>query len=72
MDVPGNHHQPEGTSMQNISIGRYSEAESLTHGYDGWIEGIRADGTTWIMWLDDNGSPRQFYGDRDPEGWRQR
>lgn len=49
--------------MQNITIGRY-EHESITREYAGWIEGIRNDGSAWIMWLDENGSPTQYFAHR--------
>lgn len=65
--------------MRSITIGRYDRAAK--HGltvaqgsidipniYAGWIEGIRDDGTTWIMWLDAKGSPECFWGQRDPDG----
>ncbi|QAX92890.1 hypothetical protein KNU39_gp81 [Gordonia phage Mutzi] len=36
--------------------------------YAGWIEGVRDDGTTWIIYLDENGSPQTFWGERDDTG----
>lgn len=36
--------------------------------YDGWIEGVRDDGTTWIMWLDAKGNPTTFYPRREQDG----
>ncbi len=36
--------------------------------YDGWIEGVRDDGTTWIMFPDAHGSPQVFWADRDESG----
>lgn len=53
--------------MQNITIGRYDH-ESITMDYAGWVEGIRNDGSTWIMWLDENGSPTQYFACRDADG----
>lgn len=66
--------------MQRITIGRYGVIPSdvprpddpdLTPAQDlyaGWIEGVRNDGTTWIMWLDAAGSPDQFWARRDEDG----
>lgn len=69
--------------MQRITIGRYKPTRTLAtvdlgdHGataidvadiYDGWVEGVRDDGTSWIMWLDANGNPTVFYGKRDEDG----
>ncbi|WP_159840191.1 hypothetical protein [Nocardia sp. CY41] len=34
----------------------------------GWIEGIRDDGTSWIMFMDANGSPQCFWPQREPDG----
>lgn len=53
--------------MQNITIGRY-EHESIAREYAGWIEGIRNDGSTWIIWLDESGSPTQYFAHRDVGG----
>ncbi|MCW2092482.1 UNVERIFIED_ORG: hypothetical protein M2328_005762 [Rhodococcus erythropolis] len=53
--------------MQNITIGRY-ENESIASEFAGWIEGIRNDGSTWIMWLDENDSPTQYFARRDADG----
>ncbi|MFF8327860.1 hypothetical protein ACH49M_21375 [Rhodococcus qingshengii] len=53
--------------MQCIAIGRH-EHESVTREYADWIEGIRNDGSTWIMWLDENGSPTQSFAHRDVDG----
>lgn len=66
--------------MQNITIGRYSDNEGRVHRdesgaieriektHDGWIEGVRDDGSTWIMFLDASGSPEVFWGRRDEGG----
>jgi hypothetical protein len=45
----------------------------LGHGFvedfcSGLIEGERDDGTTWIMFLDQNGSPECFWARRDEGG----
>lgn len=53
--------------MQNITIGRYDH-ESITGEYAGWIEGKRTDGTSWIMWLDADGSPVAYHSHRDELG----
>lgn len=54
--------------MQNITIGRYSPPEVESHQYGGWIEGVRNDGTTWIMFLGDDGNPQTFFAVREPDG----
>lgn len=36
--------------------------------FDGWIEGVRDDGSSWIMWLDALGNPMVFFGQRDENG----
>lgn len=36
--------------------------------FDGWIEGVRDDGSTWIMWLDSSGNPTVFYPQREESG----
>lgn len=68
--------------MQRITIGRYKpydlpvnvncgdqtvvvDAASI---YDGWVSGVRDDGTSWIMWLDSKGNPEVFYPNRDETG----
>lgn len=53
--------------MQNITIGRYDH-ESITQSWTGWIEGAREDGSTWILYLDEHGSPRMYWGRRDEAG----
>lgn len=52
--------------MQRITIERYPNPDDL--GFSGLIEGTRDDGTTWIMWLDEVGSPVLFWADRDESG----
>lgn len=34
----------------------------------GWIEGVRDDGTSWVMFLDASGSPQTFWAHRDVTG----
>ncbi len=52
--------------MQRVEIGRYTvPAES---GYAGYIEGTRDDGTTWIMFMDEAGSPALFWPTREQTG----
>jgi len=66
----------KGVTMQNITIGRYKPyPEPIPAGstdvadlYDGWIEGIRDDGSTWILWLDAHGNPEVFWARREPDG----
>lgn len=52
--------------MQNITIGRYADPDST--GYAGWVEGLREDGTRWILWLDESGSPACYWGQRSADG----
>lgn len=66
--------------MQRITIGRYGvvpadiprpadpELTPAQDLYAGWIEGVRDDGTEWIMWLNANGSPEVFWPRRDEDG----
>lgn len=52
--------------MQRVCVERYPNPDDI--GYAGLIEGVREDGTGWIMWLDDHGSPQVFYGARNEDG----
>lgn len=67
--------------MQNITIGRYQSgdfahlqtedgtpADTIAAHFAGWIEGVRDDGTTWIMYLDAAGSPEIYWARRDSDG----
>lgn len=70
--------------MNNITIGRYKPYDlpvniktedgepiavvDIADLYDGWIEGVRDDGSRWIMWLDAKGNPTVFYPRRDEDG----
>ncbi len=67
--------------MKKITIGRYGEVPEallkkrpdLRDSYvdiagAGWIEGERDDGTSWIMFLETDGSPVVFWGRRDEDG----
>lgn len=69
--------------MNNITIGRYKASEHLdipgvagvpgisinvAAMFDGWIEGTRDDGSTWIMWLDALGNPLVYFGNREVDG----
>lgn len=62
--------------MQNITIGRYKPSgrelpegvHDVCESYDGWIEGVRDDGSSWIMWLDAHGNPESFSARRDETG----
>lgn len=70
--------------MQNITIGRYRPDEGtitkvhykgdtelrreIVHSYAGWVEGVREDGSSWILWLDENASPVMYYGRRESDG----
>lgn len=51
--------------MQRIEIGRYPVP---AQGWAGYVEGTRDDGSTWIMFLDSEGSPAHFYGRREWSG----
>ncbi|WP_280319945.1 hypothetical protein [Nocardia wallacei] len=67
--------------MQNITIGRYrpgdlvvvrdegdGRVQEIADAYAGWIEGVRDDGSTWIMYLDAAGNPEIYWGRRDEDG----
>lgn len=58
--------------MRNIEIGRYGAAEAKDlrtgKGFTGWISGEDNEGTGWIMWLDENGRPVVYFGNRGPSG----
>lgn len=58
--------------MRNIEIGRYGadEAKDLRtgRGFSGWISGEDNDGHGWIMWMDENGRPCVYFGNREPSG----
>lgn len=52
--------------MRRITVERYDDAKPA--GYSGLIEGMRDDGTTWIMWLDSEGDPLLYFAHRDESG----
>lgn len=52
------HHDADG-----VEIGR-----EQVKAYAGWVEGVRDDGTSWIMWLDASGGPECYWGRREPGG----
>ena len=52
--------------FRRINIERYDNPEQI--GYSALIEGVRDDGTGWIMWLDNNGSPSVYFARRDETG----
>ena len=62
--------------MNNITIGRYKPYQGempegctdIADECDGWIEGVRDDGSTWILFLDATGSPTLFWAKRDEGG----
>lgn len=67
--------------MNNITIGRYKAPQSdaidlgfakavipVSSAFDGWIEGTRDDGSTWIMWLDAVGNPLVYFAQRGEDG----
>jgi hypothetical protein len=50
--------------MRSILIGHYEDNPN----FSGWVEGTRNDGTRWIMYLDETGSPVEYFGYRDESG----
>lgn len=50
--------------MREIVTGRYESVD----GYAGWIKGTRDDGTKWMLLIDEDGSPAEFYGTFDESG----
>ncbi|WP_043598929.1 hypothetical protein [Nocardia otitidiscaviarum] len=53
--------------MRNINIERY-EHPSITKDWSGLVEGVRNDGTSWILFVNADGSPELFWGSRDIDG----
>ncbi|CAA0134561.1 Uncharacterised protein [Mycolicibacterium vanbaalenii] len=61
--------------MQRVTIGRYREIPAdiprqenfvpAQDAYSGWIEGVRDDGTEWILFLDSEGSPSVYWPNRE-------
>lgn len=43
-------------------------SRELVQAHTGWIEGVRDDGTTWVMFMDDRGNPLMFWPQREPDG----
>lgn len=43
-------------------------SRTLVQSNAGWIEGVRDDGSTWIMFLDGDGSPYIYWARREPSG----
>ncbi|MFV8049710.1 hypothetical protein [Mycobacterium sp. 48b] len=58
-DLPVPVKDDEGTVVSTTDVSAH---------FDGWIEGVRDDGSTWIMWLDASGNPTVFYPNRDADG----
>jgi hypothetical protein len=65
--------------MKKITIERYpvtprftlpdgTEVTSVTDFCSGLIEGVRDDGSSWIMFLDADGSPEVFWALREEDG----
>jgi hypothetical protein len=52
--------------MRKIVTGRYDNPGES--GYAGWVEGTRDDGTSWILFIDENSSPAEFFAQRDESG----
>lgn len=53
-------------STGRISIERYINPKEV--GSVGLVEGVREDGSSWIVFLDADGSPECFWGLRDECG----
>ncbi|MEV4127134.1 hypothetical protein [Nocardia sp. NPDC049707] len=53
--------------MRNINVERYSHP-SITSDWSGLVEGVRKDGSRWILWLDADESPALFWAERDEDG----
>lgn len=51
--------------MKDIKVGRYDQALNPDLEYGGWVEDEDA---TWILFLDRDGRPSQFYAQRDDKG----
>ena len=49
----------DGTVVSTTDVSAY---------FDGWVEGVRDDGSTWIMYLDAAGCPTVFWAKRDEDG----
>lgn len=63
--------------MRRISIERYAEEPQVRVGDHlepqsdhcaGLVEGVRDDGTRWVMFLDKVGSPAMFWAVRNEDG----
>lgn len=66
--------------MQRITIGRYKPSDlpvtaepgvtvtDVADDFDGWVEGVRDDGSSWIMFVDATGNPVNFWPRRDELG----
>ena len=68
--------------MNRISVERYRPSDvcgvsvddgpevvvPITSEYAGLVEGVRDDGTSWLMYLDADGSPLVFWSQRGPAG----
>ena len=52
--------------MKHIRIERYKH--QIAEQFAGLIEGEREDGSRWIIYLDENGSPCVYFPQRDPDG----
>ncbi|WP_050768121.1 hypothetical protein [Nocardia farcinica] len=52
------HHDSDGVEI----------SREVVNAYAGWIEGVRDDGSRWIMFLDADGNPSSYFGQREPDG----
>lgn len=52
------HHDDDGNEVSRETFDPHA----------GWIEGVRDDGTTWIMFMDAHGSPECFWARRESNG----
>jgi len=66
--------------MQRITIGRYGivpddiprpadpTKQPAQDMYAGWVEGVRNDGSEWVLFIDKDGSPQVYWPTRAEDG----
>ena len=60
--------------MKRITVGRYDRSHPHPPatpdplGYSAWIEGVRDDDSTWILFIDNNGNPSSYWPVREGDG----
>ncbi|AHH20825.1 hypothetical protein NONO_c60490 [Nocardia nova SH22a] len=65
----GRYNGAEGTATRVRCDERGNElSRESFKAHAGWIEGVRDDGSTWIMYLDGSGSPECFWPRRESDG----